>query len=251
MRLAALYDIHGNLPALEAVLDELRRERVDRIIIGGDVLPGPMPVQCLDLLTRLEIPTHFIMGNGDREVLARMRGIETEWYKSARPKWREPIDWTAEQLRPAHEKLIASWPATLSHPVDGIGDVLFCHATPLNDTDIFTRLTSEERLAPLFADSKEKTVVCGHTHLQFDRAVGETRVVNAGSVGMPFGRTGAGWLILGPDIDLRHTDYDLQSAAERIRQTKYPDSDKFVESYVLNAPSEEQMLAAYSHAELK
>ncbi len=251
MRIAALYDIHGNLPALEAVLEDVRRERVDQILIGGDVLPGPMPIECLDLLTQLEVPTHFIMGNGDREVLAHLRGIETDWYRNAREEWREPIDWTAQQLRPEHEKLIANWPATVTLPIDGVGDVLFCHATPRNDTDIFTRLTSEERLAPVFAGVKEKLVVCGHTHIQFDRTVGKTRVVNAGSVGMPFGRTGADWLLLGPHIQLRHSDYDLQSAAERIRHTSYPQVDKFVDTYVLNTPSEEQMLQAYSHAELR
>lgn len=251
MPTAALYDIHGNLPALEAVLAEVRRERVRQIIIGGDVLPGPMPVECLDLLTRLEIPTHFIIGNGDREVLARIRGAETEWYKTARQEWREPIDWTAQQLLPEHEKLIASWPATLRLTVDDLGEVLFCHATPRNDTDIFTRLTSEDFLAPLFAEVKQELVICGHTHMQFDRLIGKTRIVNAGSVGMPFGRTGADWLILGPGIDFRHTDYDLPAAAKHIRQTRYPDSNKFIENYVLNVPSEEQMLAAYSHAELK
>lgn len=251
MRIAALYDIHGNLPALEAVLDEIRREGVDQIVVGGDVLPGPLPVECLDLLTSLEIPTLFIMGNGDREVLARIRRIETDWYRSAPPQWREPIDWTAQQLRPEHEQLIASWPATLSLHVDGLGDVLFCHATPRNDTDIFTRLTSEERLTPIFAGTKENIVICGHTHLQFDRLVGKTRVVNAGSVGMPFGRTGADCLTLGPAIDLRHTDYDLQRAAERIRQTAYLQAEQFVTSYVLNSPPEEQMLQAYSRAEIK
>lgn len=251
MTVATLYDIHGNLPGLEAVLAELRREGVDQIVIGGDVLPGPMPIECLDLLTQLQVPTHFILGNGDREVLARMRGCETDWYRNARQEWREPIDWTAHQLSTQHDKLIASWPATLSLNIGGVGDVLFCHATPRNDTDIFTRLTSEERLSPVFANVKEKIVVCSHTHMQFNRMVGKIRVVNAGSVGMPFGRTGADWLLLGPGVDLRHTDYDLQGAAERLRRTHYPQASEFVEKYVLSTPSEEQMLQAYSHAELK
>ena len=250
MLIAALYDMHGNLPALEAVLNEVRRKAVDQIVIGGDVLPGPMPVECLDIVTRLEVPTHFIMGNGDREVLARMRGIETDWYKTARPEWREPIDWTAQQLRPEHEKVIASWPATLSVHIDGLGDVLFCHATPRNDTDIFTRVTPEERLLPIFASVKEEIVICGHTHLQFDRRIGKTRVVNAGSVGMAFGRTGADWLLLGPGIDLWHSDYDLEAAAEQIRRAGYPQVEQFVASYILNSPSEEQMLQVCSKAEL-
>ncbi len=98
MRVAAIYDIHGNLPALEAVLDEIRGEGVDQVLVGGDVLPGPMPRECMDLLSSLEIPTKFIVGNGDREVAARMRGVETAWYAKAPADWREPIDWSAHQL---------------------------------------------------------------------------------------------------------------------------------------------------------
>jgi len=227
MRVAGLYDIHGNLPALEAVVAEVQRERMEQVIVGGDVLPGPMPVECIELLLELEIPVQFIMGNGDREVLARMRNIETDWYRSAREEWREPIDWTAQQLSAKHEQLIAIWPATVGLNIEGLGDVLFCHATPRNDTDIFTRTTSEEKLLPIFAVIEQAIVVCGHTHMQFDRMVGKMRVINAGSVGMPFGRTGADWLRLGPGIQLRHTNYDLGRAAERIRQTTYPQAADF------------------------
>jgi predicted phosphodiesterase len=246
MRIAALYDIHGNLPALEAVLEEIRRHRVNQILPGGDVLPGPMPRECLELLQSLDLPVQYIMGNGDREVLARMRGVETGWYKNAREEWRAPIDWTAQQLSSEHASLIAGWPATLTINIESLDDVLFCHATPRNDTDIFTRLTPEERLAPMFSGVGQSTVVCGHTHMQFDRMIGKVRVVNAGSVGMPFGRTGADWLLLGTDVQLRHTDYDLAGAAERIRGTAYPGAAEFVERYLLNTPSEEQMLKAYS-----
>lgn len=251
MFIAALYDIHGNLPAVEAVLNEISREGIDQILVGGDVLPGPMPRECLALLQSLDVPVHYIMGNGDREVLARMRGVETDWHRAAREEWRSPIDWTAEQLSPEHADIIASWPATLTLNIDGIGDVLFCHATPRNDTDIFTRLTAEDRLLPIFAHVTEKTVLCGHTHMQFDRMVGDIRVINAGSAGMAFGRTGADWLLLGPELQLRHTDYDLVHAAERIRATSYPQAAEFVEQYVLHSPSEEQMLKAYSAAEVK
>lgn len=193
----------------------------------------------------------FILGNGDREVLARLRGIETDWYRTARQEWRDPIDWSAQQLGPEHAKVIADWPAALSLNIDGLGQVLFCHATPRNDTEIFTRLTSKERLEPIFAAVKENTVVCGHTHMQFDRTVGKTRVVNAGSAGMPFGRTGADSLLLGPDVQFRHTDYDLEQAAERIRRTKYPQADDFGEKYVLSTRSERQMLQLFAMAELK
>jgi predicted phosphodiesterase len=251
LRVAALYDIHGNLPALEVALAEVRRERVEQIVIGGDVLPGPMPVECLELLTTLEVPTHFILGNGDREVLARMRGVETDWYGDMREEVRQPIDWTAEQLISKHADLISTWPATLTLPIEGLAEVLFCHATPRNDTDIFTRTTSVERLKPVFAGVTEGTVICGHTHMQFNRKVGKTCVVNAGSVGMPFGRTGADWLVLGSDIQLRHTDYDLEQAATRIRQTKYPQAVDFVEKYVLKSPTEAHILQLFEKAELK
>jgi predicted phosphodiesterase len=129
--------------------------------------------------------------------------------------------------------------------------VLFCHATPRNDTEVFTRLTPEGRLVPVFDGFDVAVVVCGHTHMQFDRTVGRVRVVNAGSVGMPFGGPGAYWLLLGPGVALRHTSYDLTKAAERIRDTEYPQAEDFATRCVLRPPSEEQTLAAFARAELK
>jgi predicted phosphodiesterase len=74
MRVAAIYDIHANLPALEAVLDDIRQASIDQILVGGDVLPGPMPRETLALLRQLEIPVQFIRGNGDREAIGARRG---------------------------------------------------------------------------------------------------------------------------------------------------------------------------------
>jgi len=128
---------------------------------------------------------------------------------------------------------------------------LFCHATPRNENECFTRLTPEARLLPIFDDLRVSLVVCGHTHMQFDRMIGGTRVVNAGSVGMPFGEPGADWLLLGPDIQLRHTSYDLSKAAERIRRTRYPQAQDFSDRNVLQPPSENEMLALFARAELK
>jgi len=251
MRVAALYDIHGNLPALEAVLQEVRQADVDRIVVGGDVLPGPMPRETLECLLKLELPVDYIHGNGDREVLAQMRSIETDWYRGAREQWREPVRWSAQQLAPEHEKLLSAWPATLRMRIDSLGEVLFCHATPRNDTEIFTRFTPAERLLPLFAPLYVSVAVCGHTHMQFDRSVGATRVVNAGSVGMPFGDPGAYWLLLEPDVELRRTSYDLAEAAERIRATSYPQAGEFADRNVLRPPPEATMLEAFTDAELR
>jgi predicted phosphodiesterase len=212
---------------------------------------GPWPRESLDRLLALEIPTHFIAGNGDREVLARMAGIETAWYRAAPEAWREPVRWTAEQPGPQHRRQMERWPPAREIEMPGAGKVLFCHATPRNDTDIFTRLTPEERLLPVFAGVGASTVVCGHTHMQFERMIGGVRVVNAGSVGMPFGEPGADWLLLGTEIELRHTGYDLASAAQLVRQTAYPQAEEFAARSILRPPSEREMLAAYARAEVK
>jgi putative phosphoesterase len=251
MRVAAIYDIHANLPALEAVLPEIRRAEVDRIVVGGDVFPGPMPRETIKSLLDLDIPVQFIQGNGDREVLAQMEGIETDWYRAAPESWREPVHWTAQQLHPELKRLLAAWPKTLSIEIPGVGKVLFCHATPRNDTDCFTRLTPEDRLLPVFAGIDELIVVCGHTHMQFDRRVGEIRILNAGSVGMPFGEPGAYWLLLGPGVQLRRTPYNLAKAAERIRDTRYPQAQDFAARNVMQPPSEQESLEAFARAELR
>jgi putative phosphoesterase len=248
MRVAAIYDIHGNLPALEAVLQDIRQAEVDRVVVGGDVVPGPMARETLACLLDLDIPVQFIQGNGDREVLAQMRGIETG---AVPEQFREGMRWNAQQLRPEDQESLAGWPQTLRVEIRGLGEVLFCHATPRNDTEVFTRLTPEDRLLPIFEGLNVPVVVCGHTHMQFDRTIGKVRLVNAGSVGMPFGEPGAYWLLLEPDIQLRHTPYDLAKAAERIRATKYPQAEDFATRNVLRPPSEAEMLEAFSKAELK
>jgi putative phosphoesterase len=249
MRVAAIYDIHGNLPALEAVLAEIRRTGVDHVVAGGDVLPGPMPVETLDCLLGVDdFPVQFIRGNGDRAVLEERAGVETS---SVPEPFREVMRWSARQLRPEHERLLASWPQTLRLEIPGLGEVLFCHATPRNDTEIFTRLTPEERLLPVFAGLDVALVVCGHTHMQFDRRIGSIRVVNAGSVGMPFGEPGAYWLSLGPGVHLQHTPYDLAAAAERIRGTSYPQAREFAAQDLLHPRSESEALESLAKAELR
>jgi putative phosphoesterase len=248
MRIAALYDIHGNLPALEAVLDDVRRANVDQIIVGGDVVPGPMPRETIELLLNVEIPTQFIRGNGDRVVLAQMRGTVSP---EVPEQFREGIRWNAQQLNTEHERLISTWSQTVSIDAGELESVLFCHATPRNDTDIFTRQTPEEPLLRLFEGLNASIVVCGHTHMQFDRMIGSIRVVNAGSLGMPFGRPAAYWLLLASVVELRRTDYDLTAAAERVRATDYPRAHDFATNNILHPPSEEEILNRFSNAEVR
>jgi predicted phosphodiesterase len=248
MRVAAINDIHGNLPALEAVLQEIRQAEVDQIVVGGDVVPGPMPRETLACLLAVPTPLQFIQGNGEVEVLARMAGQETG---KVPERFREVVRWTAEQLLPEYGQMLAGWPKTVRLEIPGLGEVLFCHATPRNEFECFTRLTPEDRLLPIFEGLKVPVVVCGHTHMQFDRRVGSTRVVNAGSVGMPFGEPGAYWLLLGPGVQLRHTAYDLSRAAERIRGTNYPQAQEFAAQEVLQPRSERETLELFAKVELR
>ncbi len=248
MKVAALYDIHGNLPALEAVIQDIKQIKVDQIVVGGDVVLGPMSRECVENLLSLQIPTHFIQGNCEVSVLAQMENRLAETFPD---KVLEAIIWTAEQLNPIHQEIITNWPKTFKLEIDGLGKVLFCHATPRNENEIFTRLTSEDKLLPIFENLNVRLVICGHTHMQFDRTVGRVRVINAGSVGMPFGQPGADWLLLGPNIELRHTPYNLSNAANLILKTDYPQAEDFAKNNVLQPPSEEAMLELLSRAELK
>jgi putative phosphoesterase len=259
MRVAALYDIHANLPALEAVIEEVRVADVEQIVIGGDVLPGPMPRETLALLLDLDIPVQFIYGNGDLAVLAQI-GVSdsdavTYWGTTTGEPLPEPhrgiLRWTAEQIHPQYDDVLRRWPKTRQLKVDGLGKILFCHATPRSETEIFTRLTPEEQLVPVFEELDVDLVVCGHTHMQFDRTIAGIRVVNAGSVGMPFGFPGADWALLGPDVRLRHTSYELQKGAARIRETPYPQADEFAAQYILQPPSEASMLEVFTNASFR
>ena len=247
MRVAALYDIHSNLPALEAVIQDVRREQVDLLVIGGDVVPGSMPRETLDYLFNLDIPKQFIHGNGEDAVLADIAGIETGTVPA---QFRSALHWVAQQIQPDSVAWLASWPLTLQLEIAGLGKVLFCHATPRSDDEIFTKLTSDSLLAPIFDGLDVAVVVCGHTHMQFDRRARNVRIVNAGSVGAPYGKATACWLLLGLDVQLRHTAYDLEKAAGRIRNTGYPLAQSDARN-ILTPPPESEMLEILSRAELK
>lgn len=247
-RVAALYDVHGNLPALEAVLGEVVGERVDAIVVGGDVVPGPMPRACLSALGGLSLPTYFLRGNGEREVLMLRAGGTPEGVPEA---YLHGMRWVGREISDERAEWLGGWPPTLDLEVDGLGRVHFCHATPRSDREIFTERTDERRLLPVLEPTGADVVVCGHTHMQFERDLGRLRVVNAGSVGMPFGQPGAYWALLGPDIELRRTFYDLRAAADRIRTTRYPDAEAFAENSVLSPPSAETMIEHFERASLR
>ena len=236
MKIAALYDIHGNLPALNAVLNELDEVKPDIIVIGGDIVSGSMPVQTLQRLFALDATVHFIRGNGDREVVMAFNG---QPLPKMTEKGREKTQWVAEQITQSQRDFLSELAQTVTLHVDGLGDVLFCHATPDSDEEIFTPLTPQERLSRIFSDIEQKIVVCGHTHMQFEREVGSVKIVNVGSLGMPFAdEPGAYWLLIDRmGYEFRRTTYDFEVAAQEIRESKDPQGNEFAEGNVLEVPT--------------
>jgi putative phosphoesterase len=235
VRVAALYDVHGNLPALEAVLGDVDRERPDAIVFGGDVIAGPMPRETLERVRSLD-NAYVIRGNADRIALEFRRGLRHEDHGLG--------DWVGEQLTDEETEFLESLPLTVTLDVGGVGPTCFCHATPRDDEEIFTERDPDEVVAGMLAGTEETTIVCGHTHIQADRRVGRWRVVNAGSVGMPYEHDpGARWALLGPDVELRRTEYDHEDAARRLRETAGGRSgDSNVIEFLLRPPPREEVL---------
>lgn len=227
MRVAGLYDIHGNIAALDAVLAELARDGVDRIVVGGDAAAGPYPEETVARLRALGERVVFVRGNADRELAEgpdKMPELVREWLFAR----------TSESLRAE----LASWPEQARLEVDGLGDVLFCHATPRNDEEIFTELSPDDVVAEMFASAPAVTVV-GHTHMQVDRRVGDKRIVNAGSVGLPYeGDAAAFWVLLGGDVQHRRTEYDVEAFVADASAAGYP-AEFFRESLVEPRPRAE------------
>jgi putative phosphoesterase len=216
MRVAALCDVHGNLPALEAVLAEVEAVGVDAIVFGGDIAAGPQPAETLARIEALGERVICVRGNGDRE----------------------PGEWVSERLSEKQRRFLAALPDVQRLDVDGIGPTLFCHGSPRSDTEILTAVTTDERLREILAGVAERLVVCGHTHHQFDRVVDGVRVVNAGAVGMAYeGRPGAHWALLGPDLELRRTEYDYEAAAEAFRTSGFPDGREHAHTLFEEPPS--------------
>jgi predicted phosphodiesterase len=235
MRVAALYDIHANLPALEAVLAEPDVAGADLVVVGGDALAGPMPMETLALLTVLGNRAAWVHGNTEREV-ARARGGDHRTGEL----WDRRAAWVAGRLTAADIAAAERWPATVRVDVDGLGPVLFCHGSPRSDEEIITAISPSARVAPMLAGVGEQTIVCGHTHVQFDRLVAGKHLVNAGSVGMPYeGSPGARWCLLGPGVELRRTAYDVEAAAVRIRATEFPEAEEFAGGLLEPASAEE------------
>lgn len=223
MRVAALCDVHGNLPALEAVLAEVASLDVDRIVCGGDVVAGPFPRECLERL--VDAGAAFVRGNADG------------------PSPRAPVglwDWVAGELGPLGVAFLAELPIRLS-----LGGVLYCHGSPRDENEILTKVSPDERILAAVEGVEEQLVVGGHTHVQFVRDLGRLRFANAGSVGMPYeGRAGAFWaLVDGLELEHRMTPYAVDAAVAAIRGSSYPQVDEYCK--LLLEPEDPDEVSAY------
>lgn len=238
MRVAVIADLHGNAPALRAVIRDLERHQPDVVVCCGDIAAGPLPRETLEELRRID-GLIAVRGNADRESVEVFDElIEGE----------VPPDslWAGRQITESQRDWLAGLPTTVTLECDRLGTVVFCHGTPRDDSEIVLETTPDHQLLGKIAGADADVIVCGNTHMQFDRTVGAYRVVNVGSVGMPYGRTGAFWCLLDGDVQLLRTDYDLARAARTIRRrSRWEMADSFAEDNVLTVPSRSEALAAF------
>ncbi len=237
MRIAVLADVHGNLPALRAVLAQLDRDPPDAIVVAGDVCSGPLVRPALELLEARPEPVHWIAGNGERETLAVFDGGEIPDGPAGLA-----AAWSSAQLDRRWRDAVAGWPTTVA--LDG---VRFCHGSPRRDDEILTRGTPDAVLGAALADVDEPLVVGGHTHQQLIRKVREDLVyVNAGSIGLPYeGRADAFWMFVTDGVaQLRETAYDRAAALAELRASGYPELDDLVENS-LRRPVDPDWITAF------
>jgi len=240
MAVAALYDIHGNLPALRAVLAELDRVEIETIVVGGDVASGPLPAETVAALEALGDRALFVRGNSDRDVVEAFRGRSEA---GADPAQRAAA-FAAARISAAQCEFLDGFVESVALEVEQLGPVLFCHGSPRGESEVITTATSVRRLRVILDGVALPTVVCGHTHRHFDRLLGDYRIVNAGSVGLPYeGRAGAYWALLGPDVELRRTDYDIAAAAAELRAGGFADTDQMIGPSLIDPADPDEVAA--------
>jgi len=240
VRIAVLADVHGNLPALRAVLAEIDRDPVDAIVVAGDVVGGPLVRETLELLTARREPTCWVRGNCEREAVAMYDGAPG----SDDPAGRAAA-WSAKALDGRWRDELASWPISLR-----LDRVCFCHGAPGRDDEIITRITPDAVLRESLAGVAESLVVGGHTHQQIVRKVHDNLTyANAGSVGMPYeGRPGAFWMIVADGVpELRETSYDLDAAFEELRAADFPDIEEQLVGSLVEPTDPDWVAAFFEH----
>jgi predicted phosphodiesterase len=239
---AVLSDIHGVLPALDAVLAEPAVRDAQRIVLAGDIAAGPQPIEVLDRLLGLGDRVVWVRGNADRELVQLARGEGGDIPDPIAP-------WAARQLSTGHVDWLASLPHAVTLPIDGFGPVVFCHATPRDDEEVVLVDSRLERWTEVLEDLPEEvmTVVCGHTHMPFTRLANTRQIINPGSIGMPYGRPGAHWAVLNAGtVEMRLTSYDLEAACAKITaESSYPDVARWADYFLYARATDADALAAF------
>jgi putative phosphoesterase len=242
-RAAVLSDVHGNAVAFEAVLGDVIEAKPDLVVFGGDLTWGPLPEETCALAERLGPPAIFVRGNAER-ALAEAEALLESAGNELTPRER----WMLERHSASTRSFLATFLEAAVVEIQGLGAVRFCHGSPRSDEELVTFATPEPRMRALLEGVAEKVLVSAHTHIQFDRMIAGIRSVNPGSVGMPYeGRPGAAfWALLGPDVELQHTEYDLDEAVRRYRATDDPRAEQMVE--ILLAPATPDEVVEHAEA---
>jgi predicted phosphodiesterase len=239
---AVLSDIHGVLPALDAVLAEPDVLAADNIVLTGDIAAGPQPGEVLDRLLGLGERVVWVRGNADRELVALARDEDADVPDPISP-------WAARQLTADHVDWLARLPHPVTLDVDGFGPVVFCHGTPRDDEEVVLVDTRLDRWAEVLSGLPDevRTVVCGHTHMPFARLAHRRQIINPGSVGMPYGRAGAHWALLsGGAVSLRRADLDLAAACDSVcAQSAYPDAAEWTDYFLHSRASDADAVTTF------
>ncbi len=254
MRIAIISDIHGNLVALQAALDDIARQNVDRTICLGDVaVMGPQPREVIGHLRDTGIPV--VMGNTDQWLLN-----PEPWVDDGDESWPQVANelWAAAQLDEADRAAVAGYVPTL--PLDfGDGFTLLCyHGSPRSFNDPVRPTTSEEELDGWFPDSRALVMAGGHTHEAMIRRYGTSLLINPGSIGLPVIMTVEGrainpawaeyalvdWNASMLSIALRRVPYSLTDLHSAALQSGLPHADYWLADWrdmKSSSPSEESV----------
>src|SRR5262249_23633922 len=242
-RIAVVADVHGNATAMEAVARDVMDASPEMVVFLGDLTWGPLPEETWDVIETLCCSfagsVRFVRGNAER-ALSELRRAGHAGYATPRERWM-----LAQHSASTLDALDAFAPCLVAE-IDHVGATRFCHGSPRTDEELITPATPAARMRELLAGVREKVLVSAHTHIQFDRVVEGVRSLNPGSVGMPYqGAPGAYWAILGPDVVLRRTEYDLEATVQRYRASDDPMAEAMVTT-LLEPPTPKEVI---SHAE--
>lgn len=223
MRIAVIGDIHANLPALRAVLDDTTAIGVDAVYCVGDVVGrGPHPNEVVDELRRLEIPT--VQGNWDEAVGMDREHPGSLWATAdAEVEGHASLAWTAERITDENRSWLRNLPFTLRQGVEGRSLLLF-HGSPIKETEYLWSDRPSRYFARIASDEADDIFCFGHTHESFHRLVGQSHFVAVGSVGCGIeGDARARYAVVyigQPDVAVgfRSVDYDHQSVVADLQR---------------------------------